>query len=250
MQAIISDIHANCEALEAVLKDIEKHSVSEILCLGDVIGYGPDPRKCIDYASEFDMSVLGNHEEALLVQMQGAFFNVKARSSIEWTRAQLDMSADGGEENRERWDFLGSLLETHEVGDMLFLHGTPREPIGEYLYPRDIYRPEKLEEIFGLIRHVCFVGHTHVPGIWTDDMVYLTVTEVNYRYTFTHKKTIVNVGSVGQPRDGDQRACYVLLNGDGIMFRKVPYSVGMTAAKIRRNSQLDPFLGERLLLGR
>lgn len=250
MQAILSDIHANIEAIEAVLADVEKQGVSRVICLGDVIGYGPNPKECIDCARKFDVTILGNHEEALLVQIQQAIFNVKARDSIDWTRAQLDMSANGRGENAPRWDFLGSLKESYQLDQMLFVHGTPSDPIGEYLYPRDIQRPDKLRPMFDMIEHICFVGHTHVPGIWTDDMVYLTVQEVNSRYWFTRKKTIVNVGSVGQPRDGDPRACYVLFDGTHIEFRKVLYPVEQTVGKIRNIQDLDPFLAERLLLGR
>jgi len=250
VQAIISDIHANLEALTAVLADIERHGASRIICLGDIVGYGPDPKQCLDLAKRFDVCILGNHEEALLVSLQQAVFNVKARNSIDWTRAQLDMFSDDREANGPRWDFLGSLAESYESADMLFVHGAPTDPISEYVYPRDIQAPDKLGPIFDLIPHVCFVGHTHVPGVWTDDMVYLTVHEMNYWYRFTRKKTIVNVGSVGQPRDGDRRACYALLDSESVRFRKVPYDVEKTVNKIYAIKELDPFLAERLLTGR
>jgi predicted phosphodiesterase len=199
----------------------------------------------------FDVAIQWNHEQALMVQMEGASFNVKARSSIDWTRAQLDMlQEDLREENRPRWDFLGELRETYERDDMFFVHGSPREPISEYIYPRDVHRPAKLEDIFSRINHLCFVGHTHMPGIWTEDMVYLTPHEVNYRYRLTSKKTIINVGSVGQPRDEDVRSSYVLLDDDTVIFRKVPYELEKTVEKIRNIPELDAFLAERLLQGR
>jgi len=248
--AVISDIHANLEALEAVCADIERQGAEEIICLGDIVGYGPNPKECVDRAMRFDVCLLGNHEEALLVRMQQAVFNVKARSSIDWTRAQLDMFADDREANAPRWDFLGSLKESFRRDDMLFVHGGPTDPISEYIYPRDIQVPDKLGPVFDMVPHICFVGHTHVPGVWTDDMVYISVREMNFRYRFTRKRTIVNVGSVGQPRDGDPRACYVLLDGQSIRFRRVSYPVGKTVAKIRAIKDLDPFLAERLLEGR
>ncbi|MFP4026423.1 MAG: metallophosphoesterase family protein [Candidatus Brocadiia bacterium] len=251
MRAILSDIHANACALEAVLEDINQHDVSEIICLGDVIGYGPEPKRCIDLAMDFNIALQGNHEQALLVQMEGATFNVKAKSSIDWTRQQLDMLSEDREENRPRWDFLGGLREYYEQDEMCFVHGSPRDYIAEYIYPRDIYRPDKLQDVFSIIERVCFLGHTHVPGVWTDDMVYMTPKEVNYYYQFTEeKKTLVNVGSVGQPRDGDLRASYVLLEGDEITFRKVSYPLKKTVEKIRNIPELDPFLAERLLQGR
>jgi len=248
--AVISDIHANIEATQAVLGDIEKAGASEIICLGDVVGYGPDPKGCIDLAQQWDLTLEGNHEQALLVQMQQASFNFRAQDSIEWTREQLTMLGKEKEANAKRWDFLGTLKETCSKNGVMYVHGTPRVPTSEYLYPRDIYRPEKLEDIFSMIDDVCFVGHTHVPGIWTEDLIYLTLEEANYRYTLGHKKAILNVGSVGQPRDGDQRATYVLFDGKTVLFRKVAYPVQETIAKIERIAELDPFLAQRLREGR
>jgi predicted phosphodiesterase len=243
-------MHANVAATRAVLADMREQNVTSIICLGDVIGYGPDPRECIDLASEMDVTVQGNHEEALLVQMQQASFNSRAKDSIEWTREQLTMLGDASEANARRWDFLGSLDDTYVADGLLYVHGTPREPTSEYLYPRDIYRPEKLEEIFSMFERVCFLGHTHVPGIWTQDMIYLSPEEANYRYTVGRKKAIINVGSVGQPRDGDRRASYVLFDGKTVLFRKVEYQVQETVSKIERIAELDPFLAVRLREGR
>jgi len=248
--AIISDIHANLEAFKAVLEDIEGQGVDEIYCLGDFVGYGPSPRECIDLAVGFDLALRGNHEEALLTEFYGAAFNLKARNSIDWTRAQLSPLNEDRYDNLKRWDFLDSLETTHRNGNVLYLHGTPRDPISEYLYPRDIYRPGKLKAILEHVDWLLFCGHTHVPGIWTQDMIFLTPQEVNYRYHLVNKKTVINVGSVGQPRDGDLRACYVLFDGSRVLFRKVDYRVETTARKIREIPDLDDFLAERLLEGR
>jgi diadenosine tetraphosphatase ApaH/serine/threonine PP2A family protein phosphatase len=238
------------EALEAVLADIEDQGVSEIVCLGDVVGYGPNPRECLDRARQFSVVIQGNHEQALMVQMESSTFNYRARSSLDWTRAQFSMLGQDRTENASRWDFLGSLQETYATNGTLHVHGTPRDPVNEYLYPRDIYRPEKLEGIFSMIDWVAFVGHTHVPGVWTEDMVYLTPDEVNGRYRLGSKKVVINVGSVGQPRDTDTRASYVLRDGDTVLFRRVEYPVEKTVAKIRAISELDAFLAERLQEGR
>jgi diadenosine tetraphosphatase ApaH/serine/threonine PP2A family protein phosphatase len=250
-RAIISDVHANMEALSAVLEDMKREGVTEIISLGDVIGYGPNPRECVDVARDcFKVSIQGNHENALLVEMETASFNVRARSSLDWTREQFSMLGNEREENAPRWDWLGGLEETYQEDDMLFVHGTPRDPISEYLYPSDIYQPDKLGEIFSMVDRICFVGHTHVPGIWTEDMVYLSPEEVNYHYRFGHKKTIVNVGSVGQPRDGDPRATYVIYDDGAITYRRLEYPVEVTAAKIRAIPELDPSLAARLIAGR
>jgi diadenosine tetraphosphatase ApaH/serine/threonine PP2A family protein phosphatase len=253
VQAIVSDIHSNAEAFEVVLRDVERHGVTDIISLGDFIGYGPSPKDCVDMALNFNIILKGNHEEALLEEFQGSSFNLKARAAIEWTREQFSMLVDDEgerEKNARRWDFLGSLENIHHEGDVTFAHGTPRDPVREYLYPRDIYRPKKLEEIFEHVRWVCFVGHTHVPGVWTEDMMYLTPEELNFQYKLTNKKTVINVGSTGQPRDGDPRACYVILDGDTVRFRKLAYPLDKTIDKIKRVPELDPFLAERLREGK
>ena len=251
VQAIISDIHANLEAFEAVLADIKEQGAEEIICLGDFVGYGPNPKECLDLAVDFDVVIQGNHEQALLVQADELSFNIQAKGAVSWTRKQLTMLSKDWKANAKRWDFLGSLEETYAADRSLYVHGTPRNPTSEYLYPRDIYQPEKLTDIFSMIEWVCFVGHSHVPGIWTDDMRYYALHEVNYEYRLpADRKTIVNVGSVGQPRDGDLRACYVLRDGDVVRFRKVEYPVLQTFAKIESIPELDRYLAERLLEGR
>lgn len=250
MKAIISDIHGNLEAFQAVMEDMRVQGADELICLGDFVGYGPNPKECIDLAVDFSIALCGNHEHALLTQFESSNFNIRARSSIDWTREQLNPLGEDREANLRRWDFLDSLEMTHEDGNILYVHGTPRDPVAEYLYPRDIYRPQKLRAIFEMVQWLCFCGHTHVPGIWTQDMIYLTPQEVNYRYHLVNKKTVVNVGSVGQPRDGDPRATYVLFDGSRIVFRKLDYRVQTTARKIRSIPQLDPYLAERLLEGR
>ena len=253
MQAILSDIHGNVDAFEVVLRDIERQKVTEIVSLGDFIGYGASPKECIDLALNFNVILKGNHEDALLEEFQGSTFNMRARAAIEWTRDQLSMLTEDPEEksaNAKRWDFLGSLENIHSEGEVTYVHATPRDPVREYLYPRDIYRPQKLEAIFDLVKWICFVGHTHVPGVWTEEMVYFTPEEVNYSYKLSPKKTIINVGSVGQPRDGDPRASYVILDGDTIRFRKLVYPVEKAVDRMKRVPRLDPFLAERLREGK
>lgn len=250
MKAVLSDIHGNLEAFQAVLRDLDEQGVEDVICLGDVVGYGPNPKECIDLAGRFGVTLEGNHEQALLARFEGTNFNARARDSIDWTRDALNPLSEEGEANRRRWDFLGALPETHREDNVLYVHGTPRDPIAEYLYPRDIYRPEKLEAILELIDWLCFCGHTHVPGIWTQDMIYLTPQEVNFRYHLVKKKTMVNVGSVGQPRDGDRRASYALFDGGRVVFRKVEYPAEVTARKISEIPQLDPYLAKRIMEGR
>jgi len=250
VQAIVSDIHANLAAFKAVLEDIEKHDVTRKICLGDVIGYGPNPKECLDLASEFDLALLGNHEQALMVEFDGATFNDRARGSLDWTRECLSMLSDDKEANASRWDFLGTLKETYTDGEVMYVHGSPRDPVTEYIYPEDLEQPGKLQAIFNLIDHLCFVGHSHVAGVYTEDGVFISPYEANFRYRLTNKKTIVNVGSVGQPRDGDRRASYVLFDGDTVRFRRIPYAVEETVDMIRSESALDDSLADRLQTGR
>ena len=180
--AILSDIHANLAALEAVLADIQRQGVERIVCLGDVVGYGPQPKECIDLAFGFEWTILGNHEQALMEEFRGAGFNLRAQGSLSWTRECLSMLGDDREANGKRWDFLGSLADSRTDGDILYVHGTPRDPTNEYLYPRDIYYREKLREILRPVDRLCFNGHTHIPGVWTDDMRYLSPEQLNSRY--------------------------------------------------------------------
>ena len=133
---------------------------------------------------------------------------------------------------------------------MLFVHGSPRNHLNEYVFPEDIYNQRKMERIFALVDRYCFQGHTHVPGIFTESLQFLSPEEFDYVYRLDGRKTLVNVGSVGQPRDGDWRASYALLDGDTIRYRRVEYDVDTTVRKIRDIDDLDDFLGERLRKGR
>ncbi|MFW6279714.1 MAG: metallophosphoesterase family protein [Planctomycetota bacterium] len=250
MLAILSDIHANIEALQAVIDDMEKHGAERVICLGDVIGYGPNPLECIDACMDFDIVLRGNHEEALLVEMEGSSFNTRAQGSLDWTREKLSMLSERRDENAARWDFLGEIEYTHEEDDRLFLHGTPREPVCEYLRPRDIHDRVKMEDLFSRIDHVCFSGHTHMGGVWTKDMKFQPPRELNYRYDIGDQKTFINPGSVGQSRDGDTRASYILMKDSQLVWRRISYPVETTAEKIRAIPELDPFLADRLLEGR
>ncbi len=277
-RALISDVHANLEALEVVLDDIKQQGIKEIICLGDIIGYGPNPRECIDLVrSNCRLSLLGNHDQGALYDPEG--FNIGAERAIFWTREQLENPADRGQ-NEARWEFLGELPRTHRLGPFLFVHGSPRNPLSEYVFPEDIYNHRKMERLFQLVERYCFQGHTHVPGIFTENFQFFAPEEIDHEYTLGEGKVMVNVGSVGQPRDNDPRACYVVLD-DGqsetpasaasaneensedtgeyeikpmstvrLTYRRLPYDFETTIRKIYDVSDLDPFLGDRLRQGR
>ena len=249
LQAIVSDIHANLEALAAVLRDIEKHGAQDIICLGDVIGYGPNPLECVDVAKEFRLTLLGNHEEAVLNLMRARGFNPKASAAVRWTADQFDILADR-KKNGPRWDFMGGLKDTYSADAILCVHGSPIDHTRGYIYASDAQNPRKMIRVFKEIDHLCIVGHTHVPGLWTSDLTFQSPEELGFKYTIDGRKTIINVGSVGQPRDMDNRSCYALFDGRQIVWRKVPYAYHAVARKIFAIPELDNFLGHRLKEGR
>jgi len=248
VKAIISDIHSNLEALQAVLKDIEKQKVDEIYCLGDIVGYGPNPRECVDLIMKCKVVLLGNHDQGAMFDPEG--FNPPAERAIFWTRSQLEAPADGRDKKQARWDFLAERPRSVRENGLLFVHGSARNPLNEYVFPEDIYNQRKMERIFALVERYCFQGHTHVPGIFTENLQFHSPEEIDYSYRLDGRKTLCNVGSVGQPRDGDWRACYILLDGDTVHYRRVEYDIDATVKKIYAVSDLENFLGDRLRDGR
>jgi len=250
MQAIISDIHSNLEAFKVVLEDIRRRGITDIICLGDVIGYGPNPKECVDLALEFRLCLLGNHEEAVLFEVHAQGFNPRATEAVKWTAKQFDILSADREANARRWDFMGEMPRTYSGNGILLVHGSPSDPTREYIYTTDVRNPNKMERIFSQIEHLCFVGHTHVPGVWTEDMTYRSPEELDYVYRITPRKTIINVGSVGQPRDNDNRACYVLFDGSTVRFVRLKYDYETTIRKIYAVKELDRSLGDRLREGK
>jgi diadenosine tetraphosphatase ApaH/serine/threonine PP2A family protein phosphatase len=252
--AILSDIHGNLEALQAVLADAATHGIDQFVCLGDTVGYGPDQLECVKLTMSWPVVLQGNFESAALSSddlvwlMWGNSFAVE---SVIWFRAVL---AEQPQPCPIR-QFLTKAPYTQETNGMLFVHGTPRDPLYDYVYPEDMYNPRKMERIFPLIERYCFHGHTHIPGIFTHDSQYdsyqfQSPKEIDYLHKLGGHKTMINVGSVGQPRDGDWRACYVLLDWDVVRFRRVEYDIETTVKKIYANPHLDNFLGNRLREGR
>ncbi len=245
VRAIISDIHGNLAALEAVLEDIAVQNVSKIICLGDTVGYGPEPCACLDVALGFEFSILGNHDNSALFDPEG--FNSAAEQAIFWTRSQIECGPDGPEASRRRMEFLLNLPRVKRENNILYVHGSPRSPTTEYVFPEDANHPRKLEKLFSLVPWICFQGHTHVPGIFTSDMRFTRSADIPDAFQFpTDQKAMINVGSVGQPRDQDPRSCYVLFDGQSVRFRRVEYDIERTVKAIEEEPELDNFLGYRL----
>ena len=248
-EAIISDIHGNLEALEAVLRDIASWNVREIYCLGDMVGYGPNPRECVDLTRTLKLTLMGNHDEFAWHDPEG--HSPTGDHSLFWIRSQLDQPSEAPEYRQRRWDFISGLPRSHTEDDFLFVHGSPRNPINEYLFPEDIDNLRKMQRNFEQVRRYCFHGHTHLPGILTDwPRQFHRPADFNSVFHLDQRKALVNVGSVGQPRDGDWRACYVLLVGTTVHYRRVEYDVEATIRKIYAIPELENFLGDRLRDGR
>jgi diadenosine tetraphosphatase ApaH/serine/threonine PP2A family protein phosphatase len=253
VKALISDIHSNLEAFQAVLDDIKQQQVEDIYCLGDVVGYGPNPCECIDLVMQCKLVLLGNHDQGAMFDPDG--FNGPAERAIFWTRAKLEEQSENRKQRDLRWEFLAERPRLFKENNTLFVHGSARNPLNEYVFPEDIYNQRKMDRIYAMVERYCFQGHTHVPGIFIespneDTYQFHAPDEIDYVYQLDGRKTLCNVGSVGQPRDGDWRACYVLLDGETIRYRRVEYDIDTTVKKIYDIPDLENFLGDRLRDGR
>jgi diadenosine tetraphosphatase ApaH/serine/threonine PP2A family protein phosphatase len=237
---LISDIHANLEALEAVLAELEKQQVDEILCLGDVIGYGPNPNECVQLIQQHAaICLIGNHDEASLGKVNLEFFNDMARQAIEWTTQALSAAS---------LEFLRQLPYTQRYDHFMIVHASPDEP-SRWNY---ILNLEDAEQSFAAFdKQSCFIGHSHTP--WVIELQpdgRMRVTH-DYPLTFqTHRRYLVNVGSVGQPRDRNPAAAFGILDTDSWQYSllRVAYDVAKTQKKIRATG-LPAFLADRLAAG-
>lgn len=223
---IISDIHANLTALEAVLADAG--SYDRVLCLGDVVGYGPDPDTCIERIRELPnlSCIKGNHDAAILGEIDVRAFNFEARASLVWLENAL---------HPENKVWLGSLPESLTIDNFKLAHGSPRSPIWEYVM--DVATAWANFSAFET--PFCLVGHTHLPGVYQQDesspnSVYLQLIEPD-RPFWVNQKAIINPGSVGQPRDHDPRAAYLIHDDadDRWDFRRVAYDISQVQERIR-----------------
>ena len=256
MHAIISDIHGNFAALAAVLADIDRNGIRRIICLGDIVGYGPSPVECADLVRQrCEIVICGNHDVAVLTQAFG--FHKYARDAIDWTREQVKPGRMSLFAKRARWDWLRNLPDRYQEGRVLYVHGSPRDPVMEYIEEADTmdvgFGPsDKLRDVFSRVEWLCFVGHTHHPGVFTAEFKHIHPTKLGEgTYAVPEEgRTIVNVGSVGQPRDGDPRACYVTLDGDAVRYHRVPYDIEKVIGNIASVAMLDERLGLRLRRGK
>jgi diadenosine tetraphosphatase ApaH/serine/threonine PP2A family protein phosphatase len=250
--AIISDLHSNREALEAVFADIRRRGITDLVCLGDVVGYGPDPEFCVDLVrGHARWCLMGNHDEALF--HDASDFNPHARGAIVYTRRRMQPRWWSASEKRARWKWLKNLPLRNNEGRFHFVHGSPRDPVREYVLSTDgILNPNKLRAIFEAFEGIGVAGHTHQPGLHFDDLRFQALDgaaelclplEPDKRY-------FVNVGSTGQPRDGDSRACYAVLEEHQVTWYRVEYDFRLTQDKILRTGVLSEILARRLAVGK
>jgi diadenosine tetraphosphatase ApaH/serine/threonine PP2A family protein phosphatase len=238
---LISDIHANLEALEAVLAALQNEAVDQIICLGDVIGYGPNPNECVKLVQQHaTICLIGNHDEASLGRVDLDLFNYMARQAIEWTTGQLS------EESKE---FLRTLPYTKSYGDFMIVHASPDEP-RRWNYILNLEDAAHGFEAFS--EPICFIGHSHTP--WVIPLQPDGRMRVLHDYPLAIKddcRYLINIGSVGQPRDRNPDAAYAILDTAPLRYilKRVPYEVAKTQKKIRTTGMLPAFLADRLATG-
>jgi predicted phosphodiesterase len=241
---VISDIHSNAPALETVLQDAPPFDA--MICLGDIVGYGPNPNECVARVQDFDLICLsGNHDQGTVGKADILVFNRDAREALIWTQQQLTMS---------NLTFLGGLEASMRLPDeegILLAHGSPRDPVWEYVV--DMASAQDNFEAFEF--QVLLVGHSHLPLIfeWLPEQEHLQIlrAEPDVPVHLDGRRLIFNPGSVGQPRDGNPAASYAILDLDANVwtYRRVPYPVEITQERMRAHG-LPGRLIDRLSLGR
>jgi predicted phosphodiesterase len=238
--AVVSDVHANLEALEAVLADLEQKHITDILFLGDATGYGPNPNECIDILGKrCGILLAGNHDWGVVGLTDITFFNENARRAIEWTRDVIT------EKNSELLKMLPAKSEL-ERKDMLLVHSTPKEP-GEWHYLLTLWDAEINFHYFE--NRFCFLGHSHQPFIIERVPSGELITYKEEARIRDGSRYIINAGSVGQPRDGDPRASYAVIDNEKIAVERVSYDIKRVQEKMKRESLPLPLI-ERLSAGR
>jgi predicted phosphodiesterase len=239
--AILGDIHSNLEAFQTVLEDIEKKGpVDKILCLGDIVGYGPEPKECIHLLHQYDfICVAGNHDWAAVGNINISEFNPDAAQANYWTSGQIN------EDNKE---FLLRLPQIVTEGDFTLAHGSPREPIWEYLLSM-----KAAQDNFSFFQtKFCLVGHSHIPLIfeYTDDHITFHEFVPETAIPLGENRLIINPGSVGQPRDSDPRASYAIYDSkNSVIYNyRIEYDISATQQKMLKQ-ELPEFLISRLAFG-
>jgi diadenosine tetraphosphatase ApaH/serine/threonine PP2A family protein phosphatase len=240
--AVVADVHANLEAFQAVLADAAgEHPVDEVWSLGDIVGYGPDPTACIALLHTYThLAIAGNHDYAATGAIGTEEFNPYAAEAVQWTSKQLSLED-------QLW--LSNLSAVQIEGEFTLAHGSLDDPVWDYLISPERARShlEHQTTPYGL------VGHSHLPHLYTEGQTRLLEDDVSHgtEVTLGKLRFVANPGSVGQPRDGDPRAAYCLIDTEArrLSFRRVEYDVELTQAKMRAVG-LPEYLADRLGEGR
>ena len=244
MLALISDIHGNLEALNAVCAKVDG---LEIMCLGDVVGYGPDSLECVRKSAAWKSTIAGPFDSDLLNHDSNQSCSVINRM-IEQLRRRFDESPDSGALDR----ILESYGAELAVDGKFYFHGGPGN-VRDWIFPEEVYCPVKLNELASHPEHALIGGGTHLPGIFRKNQSdwEFTLPENGEVYDLPrNEKTIITLGSVGQPRDGDPRAAYAMVDDTSIVFHRVDYDIETTRQKIYADPDIDDMQGNRLLEGR
>ena len=237
--AIISDVHANLEALDVVLKDVKKRGIDEILFLGDAVGYGPNPNECVELLKRNCKTLLaGNHDWAAIGLTDIQYFNEYAKAAILWTQEVLTP------DSRELIQTL-PLTKDLKKENVLLVHSTPKEPEAWH-YLLTLWDAEVSFHYFH--HRICMIGHSHLPFVIERVPSGEMITYKNERRLGKNQRYIINAGSVGQPRDKDPRACYAILDDDTLEFVRLEYAVEKTQKKMH-DAGLPLMLIERLSKG-
>ena len=236
---IFSDVHGNLEALEALIQCCDDVGAERVICLGDIVGYGADPNACITKIRKFaDIVIAGNHDRAAVRLEDRRFFNPVALWAIRWTRSRL---------TAPHADYLRECPISHQADGALFVHASPYEPDAwHYIFTADDAR----QGLACADSELVFVGHTHKASVFCERNGKATAGEGVVQVQAS-KRYLVNVGSVGQPRDGDARAAFAVWDQEAAELRlcRVAYDIAAAQAKIRK-ALLPDFLAERLAIGR
>lgn len=240
---VVADVHSNLEALQAVIADAEAAGGFErVLCLGDIVGYGPDPGACLALLRSYPhAAVAGNHDLAAIGDLSVETFNPAARTAALWTRQRL---------TSDEQHYLRSNPLRHEEAEATLVHGTPREPVWEYFLPW-LMPPPVTGECFRLFEPpLCLLGHSHLPFA-CDESGNVTPLRPGDTVGLEGERLIINPGSVGQPRDGDPRAAYALYDTDArtLTHHRVAYDIERTQMKMAA-AGLPDSLAARLSFGR
>jgi len=237
--AVISDIHSNLEALQTCLEYIDRlDSIDSIICLGDVVGYGADPAACIDLIMKHsDAGIIGNHDAAVVGTTDINYFNYMAREAVHWTKQQI---------SPEQTEYLRNLPYTFCQNNILFTHATPDNP-EQWNYIFSLFEAVQQFEFFS--ESICFIGHSHIPEIYSESRQ-IAYTHSEIVQLDSNEKYIINVGSVGQPRDGDPRLAFAVFDQDEwkIEIVRLEYDTITASRKIRERG-LHKFLAFRIING-